>query len=106
MLGTPARASFRPGVEPGRVRVPDRRAGGGGGALDRTFIPRHKYGRASYRRVFACGSIHDPRSERPRGWRRSRIPPASGNPMVTASDTRGSATRIRADLVTAGEPRD
>ena len=32
------------------MRVPDWRAGGRGGALDDAFIPRRKYGRASYRR--------------------------------------------------------
>ena len=36
----------------------------------------------------------------------SRLPSTFGRRMVTASDRRGSATRIRADLVTAWEPRD
>ena len=64
------------------------------------------YGRTSDRRVLARGSVHDPRSERPRGRRLSRLPPASGHRLVAASDRRGSATRIRADLVTAREPLD
>ncbi len=88
------------------MRVPDWRTGGRGGTLDYAFIPRRKYGRASDRRVFARGSIHDSRSERPRGRRLSRLPPTFGRRMVAASDRRGSATRIRADLVTAREPCD
>ena len=42
---------------------------------------------------------------RPRGRRRSRLPPASRHRVVAASDGRGSAPRIRADLVTARRPR-
>ena len=61
------------------------------------------------RATVAClrvGSVHDPRSEQPRHRRRSRLPPASGHRLVAASDGRGSATRIRADLVAAREPHD
>ena len=36
----------------------------------------------------------------------SRLPPTSGHRLVAASDGRGSATRIRADLVAAREPHD
>ena len=68
--------------------------------------PRRKYGGTSYGRVLARGSVHDPRSEQPRHCRRSRLPPASGHRLVAASDGRGSATRIRADLVAAREPHD
>ena len=98
--------AFRAGAEPGRMRVPDRRAGGSGGALGGAFNPRRKTRRTSHRRVPARGSVHDPRSERPRGRRLSRLPPASRHRLVAASDRRGSATRIRADLVTAREPHD
>ena len=38
--------------------------------------------------------------------RLSRLPPAFGRRLVGPSDRSGSATRIRADLVTAGEPYD
>ncbi len=65
----PARAHLRPGIAPGRMRVPDWRAGGGGGALDDAFIPRRKYGRASYRRVLTHRFVHDSRSDRSRGCR-------------------------------------
>ena len=41
MLGAPARADLRAGIAPGRMRVPDRRAGGGGGAPDDAVGPRH-----------------------------------------------------------------
>ena len=51
----------------------------------------------------ARGSVHDPRSEPPRGRRRSRLPPASRHRMVAASDGRGSATRIPAHLVARSE---
>ena len=71
-----------------------------GGAVD----PRRKYGGTSHGRVSARGSVHDPRSEQPRHCRRSRLPPASGHRLVAASDGRGSATRIRANLVAARQP--
>ena len=58
------------------------------------------------RHLLARGSVHDPRSERPRGRGRSRLPPASGHRLVAASDRRGSAAGIRADLVAAREPLD
>ena len=43
-------------------------------------------GRTSHRRVPARGSVHDPRSERPRDRRRSRLSPASGHRLVAAPD--------------------
>src|SRR6266481_8298239 len=88
------------------MRIPDWPVGGCGGALDYAFIPRRELGRTSDRRMLARGCVHDPRSERPRGRRLSRLPAASGRRMVAASDKGGRATRIRADLVTAWEPRD
>ena len=75
-------------------------------AVECAFHPRRKYGGTSHGRVLAHRSVHDARSEQPRHCRRSRLPPASGHRMVAASDRRGSATRIRADLVAAREPDD
>ena len=74
--------------------------------LTDAFIPRRKHSRTCDRRMLARGSLHDPRSKRPRGRRLSRIPPTSRRRMGAASNRRGSAMRIRADLVTAREPRD
>ena len=56
----------------------------------------------------ACASdlYTDSRSERPRRRRRPRLPAPFGRRVVAASDRRGSATRIRADLVAAWEPHD
>ena len=99
-------AHVRAGAAPRRMRVSDRRVGGRGGALDDAFVPRRDDRRTSDRRVLAHGCVHDSRSERPRGRRRSRLPPACGHRLVAASDRRGSAARIRAHLVTARQPRD
>ncbi len=52
------------------------------------------------------GSVHDPRSERPSGCCLSGLPAAPGRRLVAASDGSRGATRIRADLVAAGGPRD
>src|SRR5882757_1684712 len=68
--------------------------------------PRRKYGGPSDRRVLVRRPVHDPRSERTRHCRRSRLPPAFGHPLVAASDGRGSAARIRSDLVGIREPAD
>ena len=106
LVGAPARAHLRAGAGPGRMRVPHRRAGGGGAAPGGAVNPRRKYGGTSHGRVLARGPVHDPRSEQPRHCRRSRLPPASGHRLVAASDGRGSATRIRADLVAARKPHD
>src|SRR5262249_5195407 len=88
------------------MRVPDWPVGSRGGALGWAFSPGRKHDRISDGRVHAGGCVHDPRSERPRGGRLSRLPPAFGRRMVGASDRRGSGTGIRADLVASGEPRD
>src|SRR5262249_6206209 len=84
------------------MRVPDGPVGGRGGALGWAFSPGRKHGRISDGRLLAGGCVHDPRSERPRGGRLSRLPPAFGRRMVGASDRRGSGTGIRADLVASG----
>ena len=82
-LGAPARADLCAGAGPGRMRIPDRRAGGRRGAIGGAFEPRHDNGRASRRRLPAHGCLHDPRSERSRGRRLPRLPPA-----VSASNGR------------------
>ena len=105
-MGAPARAHLCAGAAPGRMRVPHRRAGGSGAAPGGAVKPRRKYGGTSHGRVLARRSVHDSRSEQPRHCRRSRLPPASGHRLVAASDGRGSATRIRADLVAARGPHD
>ena len=86
------------------MRVPHRRLAEAEERLA-AVKPRREHGRTSHGRVLARRSLHDPRSEQPRDCCRSRLPPASGYRMVAASDGRGSATRIRADLVAARGPR-
>jgi serine/threonine protein kinase len=106
LMGGPAGAHLCAGTAPGRMRVSHWCAGGSRAALGGAVSPRRKYGGTSHGRVLARGSVHDPRSEQPRHCRRSRLPPASGHRLVAASDGRGSATRIRADLVATREPHD
>ena len=105
-VGAPARAYLCAGAAPGRMRVPHRRAGGGGAAPGGAVNPRRRYGGTGHGRVLARGPLHDPRSERPRHCRRSRLPPASGHRLVAASDGRGSAMRIPADRVAARQSHD
>ena len=104
--GAPARAHLRAGAEPSRMRVPDGRVDGRGAGLGGAVSARQRCDRTSDRRVLAHGSVRDPRSERPRGRGRSRIPPASGHRVVAASDGRGSAPRIPADMVNPRRPLD
>ena len=61
-----ARAHLRAGAEPGRVRVPDRRAGGSGTAPDGAVGPRRNDGRTRRRHLPASGFVHDTRSRQPR----------------------------------------
>ena len=105
-LGAPARAHLCAGAEPSRMRVPDGRVDGRGAAPGGAFSPRQRCDRKSDRRVLARRSVRDPRSERPRGRGRSRIPPASGHRVVAASDGRGSTPRIPAHLVNPRRPLD
>ena len=106
LLGAPARAQLWAGVAPGRMRVPDRCVAASGAAIEGAFDPRRKYGGSSHRRVPARGPVHGPRPEQSCHCRRSRLSPASGDRLVAASDERGGAARIRADLVTTREPHD
>ena len=61
-------------------------------------------GRARDRLVLTHGCARDSWSERPRDRRRSRLPPTGRHRLVAASDRRGRATRIRADLGPARGP--
>ena len=77
LVGTPARAHLCAGAKPGRMRVPNRRAGGSGAAPGGSVKPRRNDGRTSHSRLPAGRSVHDPRSEQPCRRRRSRLSPAS-----------------------------
>ena len=106
LVGAPPPTYLCAGAAPGRMRIPYRHTGGSGAAPGGAVSPRREYAGTSHGRVLARGSVYDPRSQQPRHCRRSRLPPASGPRLVAASDRRGSATRIRADLVAAREPLD
>ena len=54
-LGAPAATGLRAGAAPGRMRVPDRRAGGRRGAVDAAVVPRRDDRRTGDRRVLAHG---------------------------------------------------
>ena len=107
LLDAPACAHLRARAAAGRMRVPHGRTGGSGRALGGAFTARRRHRRTSDCRGPAHRCVHDTRSGRPRHRRRSRLPKAaSRHRLVAASDRRGGATRIRADLVAAREPDD
>ena len=99
-MGAPARAHLRAGAAPGRMRVPDRRAGGSGGAPGDAVQPRRDYSStwppSPCLRVDLYTTLD--RSDRAIAvgldYLRHR-----GHRLVAASDRRGGAARIRADLV-------
>ena len=100
LLGAPARAHLRAGAAPGRMRVPDRRAGGRGGALGCAFGSRRRYGRTSDRRVLARGSVHDSRSEPA-----ARSPSVSTTSGISASTGRRIRRKRKRDANTSGSGR-
>ena len=84
-------------LQPGRMRVPDRRAGGGGGAPRRSGKPRCQPPRPGHRHPAAGGSLHDPRPKRSRRRGRPRLPAPCRHRLVAASDEgRRSSRNTRA----------
>src|SRR2546426_9145814 len=81
------------------MRVPHGRVGGRGAALDYPCIPCRGHGRAGKGRMPAHGSVLGARTERQRGRRLPRLPPAPGPRMLSSSHGGGSTTRIRPDLL-------
>ena len=100
LLGAPARAHLRARVAPGRMRVPDRRAGGRGGALDRAVNPRREHGRAS-QPSRACAWI----CTRPSIRATARSPSVSTTSGIWASTGRRIRPKRRRDANTSGSGR-
>ena len=119
-ISTPARRCFRravgsatiascsrSGTAPGRVRVPDRRYWRRRGASDHAFDRARQSARQISPPSPACAidSVHDARSERPRGRSLPRILPTSRHRMVGASDRGGSSrANTSATWSLLGEP--
>ena len=99
-LGAPARADLRAGAEPGRMRVPDRRAGGRRGALDCAFDPR-RHDRSSAPRSRACCWICTRRSIRAA----APLPSVSTISGIWASNGRRIRQTRTCDANTSGSGR-
>ena len=100
LLGAPARARLRAGAEPGRMRVPDRRAGGSGAALGSAFDSRRR-SRSSERPSRVCAWI----CTRPSIRAAARSPSVSTTSGIWASTGRRIRRKRKRGANTSGSGR-